>query len=524
LKAGTVVTVVCSVVTGSVLANASPSSAKGSGSASDVMTTVAGGGLTTALVNGSSSASVSLGFPVAAVTDAHGNVVIADQNNNVIRVAAASTGTFYGQAMSAGHIYTVVGDGNLNGGDGPWGTTRPPTQVELNDPNGVAVDGQGDIVITDTGNNAVRLLAGVGGSRYGVSMVAGRMYTIAGEGGSVVDGEQASSAGLSSPDGIAFDAHGNVVIADTGDDDVRFLPQASGTYFGEAMDSGYIYIVAGNTNFGYTGDGGPAAAAELAMDTFDGVAIDPSGDVVFADDDNNVVRLVAVANGVYAGRAITAGDIYTIAGNGIPGFKGNKKAATLAELNMPQGVAIDAAGNLFISDSNNNQVRIVAPRAESYGGRALKAGDIYALAGNGNFGYSGDGGPATAGELNTPAGVSVAPSGNVLIADNGNDVVRGVTLPPPSVAAVKPTLGPTSGDRKVTITGASLSGTTSVLFGSRPATSFIVKSAKRIVAYSPATTSVGPVAIVVISPAGPAVVSGADSYTYVVAAPRRHPL
>ena len=400
--------------------------------------------------------------------------------------------------------------------------------MEFSDPNGVAIDPEGDIAFTDTGNNAVRLLAEASGPRFGVSLTAGRMYTIAGEGGSVSNGEQASSAGLSSPDGLAFDAHGDLIIADTGDDDLRFLPAQNGVFFGQVMPAGSIYIIAGNGTYGYSGDGAPAVNAELAMDTFDGVAVDPRGDVVFADVDNNVVRLVAASNGTYMGRAVKAGDIYTIAGNGNPtgGFKGDKKPAIKAELDLPNGVAVDAAGNVFISDSANNRIRFVAAAKGKYDGIPVKAGHIYTIAGDGIAGYSGNGRPATSAALNGPAGVSVGPSGRVLFADNGNDVIRGVTGTAlaasgvPSTTAVKPASGPTTGGRKVNIVGTGLAGVTEVWFGSRQGTNVIVRSDKRVVAHSPAAPA-GTVVVKVVSPSG---VTVAGSYTYVVKAARNRRL
>jgi hypothetical protein len=233
--------------------------------------------------------------------------------------------------------------------------------------------------------------------------------------------------------------------------------------------------------------------------------------------------LVAAHTGTYLGRAVTAGYIYTIAGNGNEGFKGNKKPATKAWLDTPQGVALDAAGNLFVSDSNNNDIRLVPAHTGTYDGLAVKAGDIYTIAGNRNTGYTGNPGLAISSELNDPAGVSVGPSGNLLVFDNGNNVVREITgsAPlPPAVSALKPASGPTTGDRKVNIIGANLSSVTSVMFGSRPALSFTVKSDKKVVAYSPAAT--GQVTIRVYSPVGVSAVTSVDAYTYRVAAAKKH--
>ncbi len=524
-KAGAVLSVVCVVVMGSALVDAFSSSASAAargGSGTGVITTVAGGGAE-APTSGVAGVAASLGSPLDAVFDAHGNVVFADPTNNVVDVLAASNGTFYGHAMAAGHIYIVAGNDDPNGGDGPWGSPTPPTEVAFTQPSGVAIDPEGDIAITDTGNNAVRLLAEAGGSRFGVPMTPGEIFTIAGEGGGVYNDEQASSAGLNLPDGIAFDAQGDLVIADTGNDDIRFLPAQTGVYFGQHMTAGDIYTIAGNTIVGYTGNGGPAVDAELGLDTFNGVAVDPRGDVVFSDVDNNVVRMVAASSGSYLGHAVKAEDIYTIAGDGNPngGSKGDKKPAISAELYLPQGVAVDSTGNLFISDSGNNMIRFVAAAKGRYDGMKVKAGDIYTIAGNGTAAYAGNGTSATAAELNGPAGVSVAPSGRLLVTDNGNNVIREVTgsstskaSAVPSVTRLKPPSGTTLGGKKVNIVGSGLSGVTAVLFGSRQGTGVTVKSDKKVVAYSPAS-SPGTVEVRVVSPSGTSV---AGTYTYVAKA------
>jgi sugar lactone lactonase YvrE len=405
-------TAVFAVVAGTILADASPSSARARRHVVAVsITTVAGGGATTAFADGAASRSAALGSPLSAVFDAHGNVVFADQNNNVICVEAASTGFWYGQAMTAGHIYTVVG-----------------TAAGLFDPNGVAVDARGDLAITDTGNNTVDFVPATSGNYYGIAgMTAGQMYPIAnGVSNTIVDGGFAYSAGLNSPDGIAFDAQGDVVVADTGNNVVRLIPATNHTVFGQAVHTQDIYTIAGNTNDGYSGDGGPGYAAALSLQPFAGVAVDGSGNVVIADAGNSVVRVVAAVSGVFHQRAMTAGDIYTIAGNGIPGYKNNKKA-TRGEMDTPQGVTVDSSGNILVSDAVNNDIRLIPARSGKYLGTRVKANGMYNIAGNGKTGYAGDGGSPKTAELNGPAGLSVDPFGQVIVADNGNDVIREIT-------------------------------------------------------------------------------------------------
>ena len=189
---------------------------------------------------------------------------------------------------------------------------------------------------------------------------------------------------------------------------------AAGTYtvtasYGGTPDfapstTGTIVTAVGNGTAGYAGDNGPATAAEL--DNPIGIAFDSAGDLFVADYGDNVVREVVKATG----------DIITVAGDGTAGYSGDNGSATAAELNFPRDVAVDSAGDLFIADTNNNVIREVVKAT----------GDIITVAGDGTAGYSGDGGPATAAELDGPRGVAVDSAGDLFIADRLNSVVREV--------------------------------------------------------------------------------------------------
>jgi len=340
-------------------------------------------------------------------------------------VVAAHAGTFYGQAMSAGDIYTVASNGNTPGfGGGYSGDGRPATTGQLTFPHGVAVDGAGNLVITDYGNAAVRVVAASTGTFYRQAMTAGHMYTVAGGGaaGHLGDGGPATKASLHGPWGVAVDGVGNLVIADALHNRVRVVAARTGTFYGTKMTAGDIYTVAGNGKAGFSGDGGPATAAELS--TPSGVAVDGVGNLVLGDSTNNRVRVVAARAGTFYGQAMTAGHIYTVAGNGTAGYSGNGGPATAAELDLPNGVAVDGAGNLVIADTSNCRMRVVAARAGTFYGQAMTAGHIYTVAGNGQQGFSGDGGPATAAALYIPYGVTVDGAGNLVIADSFNSRVR----------------------------------------------------------------------------------------------------
>ena len=180
------------------------------------------------------------------------------------------------------------------------------------------------------------------------------------------------------------------------------------------MAAGDIYTVAGNGMAGFSGDGGPATAAGLYKPLR--VIVDAAGNLVFCDERDNRIRVVAAAAGTFYGQAMTAGDIYTIAGTGTRGTTGDGGPATSAEVGEPAGVTLDAMGNLLIATRNGGRVRVVAAKSGRFYGRAMTAGDIYTIAGGGTGGL-GDGGPATSAVLTQPGAVLVDTAGNVLICD-----------------------------------------------------------------------------------------------------------
>jgi DNA-binding beta-propeller fold protein YncE len=176
-----------------------------------------------------------------------GNLVIANPNARQVELVPAKTGTFFGQNMTAGHIYAVAG----NGGPGPGGTGVPATKTGLNSPMGVAVDGAGNLVIADEGaaqlvggthhGSRVRVVAASTGTFYGVPMTAGDIYTVAG----TVDGLGFSGdGGPAVQAAVIADDAGNVVIADLTDNRIRVVAARTGTFYGQQMTAGNIYTVA----------------------------------------------------------------------------------------------------------------------------------------------------------------------------------------------------------------------------------------------------------------------------------------
>jgi len=336
--------------------------------------------------DGGPATSALLVAPSGIVADAAGNLFIADTSNSRIRRVDATTGA----------ISTVAGNGaQAFSGDG-----GPATSASLGDPSGVAVDGSGNLFIADTNNNRIRKVA------------AGVITTVAGNGaqGSSGDGGPATIASFHGVYGVAVDGSGNLFIADRWNNRIRRVDASTGN----------ITTVAGNGTASFGGDGGPATSATLNQAY--GVAVDSSGNVFIADYGNNRIRVVnmqATAIKV-AGVTIPAGDIATVAGNGSVGLSGDGGSATSASLCAPDSVAVDGSGNLFVADSCNYVVRRVD----------AVTGIITTVAGNGAYGFTGDGGPATTASLSFPYGVAVEAGGNLFIADTYNNRIREVLLAP----------------------------------------------------------------------------------------------
>jgi sugar lactone lactonase YvrE len=326
-----------------------------------------------------------------------GAVVLLDANNNLLaETLLFGTGTGALGVLIPGNIVPVAGDGLYLDAvvDGV-----NALQTELYVPSSVALDGAGNLYIADTFHHRIR------------KVTAGIVSTIAGTGnpGYSGDGAAAAQATLNTPYGVALDGAGNLYIADAGNNVVRRIDAVSQI----------ITTVAGNGAKGsatVVGDGGPAIAANL--NTPRGVTLDPLGNLYIADTFNHRVRKVSALNGQISAASI----INTIAGTGFQysdgkgAYSGDGGAATAAELNYPYAVAFDPAGNIYIPDSANNRIRMVNA------GTAI----ISTFAGSSQMGYSGDGGAATAATLDAPSGVTVDAAGNVYLADTQNRSIRKV--------------------------------------------------------------------------------------------------
>ncbi|HVB45079.1 MAG TPA: RHS repeat-associated core domain-containing protein [Streptosporangiaceae bacterium] len=484
----------------------------------------------------------------------HGtDLYIADAGNNRIQEIYGN-GQSWGQSMTANDIYTVAGSATGTSGDS--GDGGAASSALLSTPEDVVFSGTSDMYIADTGNNQVREVANAAGTQWGMSasMTANDIYTIAGQAngtaGTSGDGSSVASGALhlNSPVGIALNNGAQLYIADAGNNRIQEIAQTTHTEWGIAMTAFDMYTIAGQASgaCGFSGNGGPATAAKLCFpvgisvgssmyiadesnnrvrfvdsaDTIsayagngwqvatagnggpaidaglfnpEGEAFDPAGDVYIADAWNNRIQEIAAHSHTQFGIAMTAGDVYTVAGNAqagsghggdgglataaflfLPqsiaadgagnlyiadsdncrvqkvsastgdistvagGSSGpsacgtytssmNGGAATSASLSQLQGVAVDARGDLYLADTFNNRVEEVYEGGQSFG-QPMTAGDIYTIAGTGTQGFSGDRGAATSATVNDPDALGVDGTGNLYISDWGNNRIREVPV------------------------------------------------------------------------------------------------
>lgn len=341
--------------------------------------TAAGTGVSGYSGDGGPATSAQFNYPIGVARDAQGNLFVADSANSVIR-----------RVSVGGSVSTIAG----NGTQGYSGDGGPATSAQLAFPTGVALDGAGNLYIADYFNACVRKVD-----------TNGMISTLA-------------TAAGSSVSGVAADAAGNVY----------FSSSYEGVWKVDSL--GVTTKFAGNGTPGFSGDGGPATDAQTSG-VF-GLALDGSGNVYIAESFNSDIRKVD-----------TDGIITTIAGNQQFGFSGDGGPATSAMLNGPWGVQVDAAGDLYINDSSNNRIR-----------KVNVAGTISTIGGDGNYGYAGDGGLASTAQFAGPTAIALDQSGNIFIADTGNNVIRKVQTDTTTLDFGTVNVGQTGGPTKVIVSNA----------------------------------------------------------------------
>lgn len=365
---------------------------------------VAGNG--TAGFNGDGTAvGVSLRVPQGVAIAPDGNLLIADTGNHIIRQVD----------LAGGQLTTLAG---MPEQGGFAGENVPPLSALLRSPLDIFASDTENIWVADTGNHRIRR----------INLADNRIVSEAGDGGNgfLGDGGDALRARLSSPSSVAVTAGNQVFIVDSGNERVRAF----------SLQIGVISTYAGSAGVGI-GDGGLATAASLSFPS--GVAFDSRNNLYIADSNHHRIRRVfepgrfagALAGFNPLGTAGSTLQIETHAGSGVAGFSGDGGPPEDARFNSPLEVFVDVEDELFVADTFNDVVRQISqqsPAAFALTGTTAGSGVIFTIAGTGQPGFSGDGGPATQARLLLPVGMTEDARGNFYIADAGNDRIRQIDV------------------------------------------------------------------------------------------------
>ena len=298
-------------------------------------------------------------LPSVVSVDSKGNFYIADSYTYSVRLVTPSTG----------NISTIAG----NGAPGTTGDAGVATSANISDVHGIAVDGNGNVYISDTSTCRIRKIDNPAGTTHNI-------FTFSGNTNSPFCGASSNSPFVK-PGALAFDSKGNLYVADYGSATVKVV-----------TSSGTVTTFAGSGTNGNSGDGGAASKANLAYPV--SLVFDAAGNLYIGDEGNSNIRKVD-----------TSGNISTVA-TGV----------------VPLGMGVDASGNFYFVDGVSSSVR-----------KILATGGVATIAGNSFPGFGGDGGPASLASLAQPSGLAVAPDGGIYVADSGNDVIRKLVAVPSSI-------------------------------------------------------------------------------------------
>eukprot|EP00937_MAST-01D_sp_MAST-1D-sp2_P007871 g7871.t1 len=295
--------------------------------------------------------------PVGVAVDGEGNIIVADYNNHRIRKITPS-----------GDVTTVAGSGSSSFADGHG------TSAHFNLPRGVAVDGEGNIIVADYNNHRIRKIT-----------PSGDVTTVAGSGSSSFADGHGTSAHFNLPVGVAVDGDGNIIVADQTNHRIRKI-----------TPRGDVTTVAGSGSSSFADGHGTSAHFNNPV----GVAVDGEGNIIVADYNNHRIRKIT-----------PSGDVTTVAGSGSSSFADGH--GTSAHFNLPRGVAVDGEGNIIVADYNNHRIRKITP-----------SGDVTTVAGSGSSSFAD--GHGTSAHFNNPVGVAVDGEGNIIVADY-NHRIRKIT-------------------------------------------------------------------------------------------------
>jgi trimeric autotransporter adhesin len=363
--------------------------------------------------DGKEAIKASLNAPDAVIEDAVGNLFIADTGNCRVREVPVRTGMSFGKQVRAGTLVTLAG--------GSCRDTRvnpPPTALAL-PPNG-------NLYIAFAAAARVMVLPARNMTSFGEKLTVGKLTRVAGTGvpGFGGDGGIALKAQLDDPTGLAVDAAGDLLVADTANCRLRMVAASDGVRFGSQVVRGQISTVAGNGICGSVGDGGPARHAELWDPG--ALAVNSAGDVFVADQGNRTIRELTTKAGTYYGVPIAADDIGTVAGEGAYGpylVDGLPAVFETSEINFPTGIAVADNGNLYIADGAMHAIRMVPASQTTLLGKVALADDMYTAAGAVSVGTLHHRTTWVQTRLLDPVGLALGADGQLIYADRGGAVV-----------------------------------------------------------------------------------------------------